>query len=270
MSAMKKETLTLTERKLIEMLGENTGAHMLDSGGAYGRHWERNQGRGWIDEPEVKTVFGIDNEGKLEVEATLNVFHFLNARLDYSPMMQSRWTRFCNKPENKHDSKYSLMEPFAKHVGVNRSYMVNTYNSEDALSQVLQYCQFETESGDWYVLLQIHGGCDVRGGYTDPVAFRICGDNEYCLSANAKISLNEEGGKRHYWDSENAGYSFEPGESSGEPGLFGPVYSKAWDLEKTPATDDSSLLGDGIHFVVIDKRAYSPDGYEITANGWPA
>ena len=25
------------------MLTENTGKHMLDSGGAYGRHWERNQ-----------------------------------------------------------------------------------------------------------------------------------------------------------------------------------------------------------------------------------
>ena len=25
------------------MITENTGRHMLDSGGAYGRHWERNQ-----------------------------------------------------------------------------------------------------------------------------------------------------------------------------------------------------------------------------------
>jgi hypothetical protein len=28
---------------VIKMLQENTGRHMLDSGGAYGRHWERNQ-----------------------------------------------------------------------------------------------------------------------------------------------------------------------------------------------------------------------------------
>jgi hypothetical protein len=185
-------------------------------------------------------------------------------------MMQSRFTRFCNKAENNRDSKYSLMEPFAQHVGAEHSYMVNTYNGEDALSQVLQYCQFETESGDWYVLLQIHGGCDVRGGYTDPVAFRICGDDEYCLSDNAKISLNEEGGKRHYWDSDNAGYSFEPGESNAGEGLFGTVWAKAWDLDTTPATDDCEKLGDGIHFVVKDGRAWSPDGYEISANGWPA
>ena len=31
------------KKKVIEMLQENTGRHMLDSGGAYGRHWERNQ-----------------------------------------------------------------------------------------------------------------------------------------------------------------------------------------------------------------------------------
>lgn len=38
-----KPKLTSTERVLIAMLTENTGRHMLDSGGAYGRNWERNR-----------------------------------------------------------------------------------------------------------------------------------------------------------------------------------------------------------------------------------
>ena len=34
---------TATEKMVFELITENTGQHFLDSGGAYGRHWERNQ-----------------------------------------------------------------------------------------------------------------------------------------------------------------------------------------------------------------------------------
>jgi hypothetical protein len=32
------------ENVIASMMTENTGTHMLDSGGAYGRHWQRNKG----------------------------------------------------------------------------------------------------------------------------------------------------------------------------------------------------------------------------------
>src|SRR3954453_2997548 len=48
----------------------------------------------------------------------------------------------------------------------------NTYNGEDCLSQTLQFTYFEHEDSA-YVLLQIHGGADVRGGYTAPRAFDL-------------------------------------------------------------------------------------------------
>ena len=38
----RRKVMNKTERKLAEMLKENTGIHMLDSGGAYGRHWQLN------------------------------------------------------------------------------------------------------------------------------------------------------------------------------------------------------------------------------------
>ena len=34
---------TKTQRILHQMLTENTGAHVLDSGSIYGRHWQRNR-----------------------------------------------------------------------------------------------------------------------------------------------------------------------------------------------------------------------------------
>ena len=35
---------TETQKMLARMLTENTGRNILDSGDAYGRHWEKNQG----------------------------------------------------------------------------------------------------------------------------------------------------------------------------------------------------------------------------------
>ena len=34
-----------TDEVIVAMLTENTGRHFLDSGGAYGRNWERNSGK---------------------------------------------------------------------------------------------------------------------------------------------------------------------------------------------------------------------------------
>ena len=38
-----------TERKIAEMLLENTGSHFLDSGGAYGRAWQHERARLGLD-----------------------------------------------------------------------------------------------------------------------------------------------------------------------------------------------------------------------------
>ena len=37
------ENETMIEQTIYNMLTENTGTHMLDSGGGSGRHWQRNQ-----------------------------------------------------------------------------------------------------------------------------------------------------------------------------------------------------------------------------------
>ena len=76
----------LTEDTLASMLRENTGRHFLDSGGAYGRHWERNQGRDFKSEPETTCKFQVRTyRGKmnLELDITHRTFHWLNARLTH-------------------------------------------------------------------------------------------------------------------------------------------------------------------------------------------
>ena len=58
-SAMAKRLSLWDETKAViaDMLQENTGRHMLDSGGAYGRNWERNQGRDFDSEPYGRAEF---------------------------------------------------------------------------------------------------------------------------------------------------------------------------------------------------------------------
>jgi len=60
--------------------------------------------------------------------------------------------------------------------------IVNTYNQDTDLSRVLQYGIIGL--GDWnVVLVQLHNGCDVRGGYTRPYAALVEMDDYYNLVA---------------------------------------------------------------------------------------
>ncbi len=193
--------MTKTDEILAGMLTENTGSHFLDSGGAYGRAWEKNQGKEvetFLAEPKVST------SGQM---FTISTFHFLTNRLEFDEEMNSKFESFASREENKDNYWTTLGEDFLKNeLGlVEKSYdpmqWVNTYNGEDLLSQIIQYLPFENEEdSEWYVLLQIHGGCDARGGYTAPKVFRIIDgyyQNWYSLAENADLELYCENGHCH-------------------------------------------------------------------------
>ena len=69
-----------------------------------------------------------------------------------------------------------LTENTGSHIcdsgGAYRQPEFNTYNGDSDLSQILQGAWLEDADGDTYLLLQIHGGCDARGGYTDAKLFK--------------------------------------------------------------------------------------------------
>lgn len=155
------------------MMVENTGKALCDSGDAYGRNWERNQGRdlsSFMDAPEAEIVSWGDGEfGWVNID----VFHYLDWRVEFAPELDARYQEFTRRPENEDYWGLTLMEEFAALVSDDaEGHTFNSYNSETLLSQTIQGTTFQM-GGEWYVLLQIHGGCDVRGGYTDPRAFRI-------------------------------------------------------------------------------------------------
>ena len=205
---LKTEERTETAAVLAAMLTENTGTHFLDSGGiakydaggnyvgsdcGYGRHWQRNQHRNFDAEPATVLSF------KYGIEVTHSVYHRLLERVEYDEQMQELFDEFVEDRKVTH--WLQDMEDFPEWLrdrghevtglyGDGEPFTVNTYNGEDLLSQVLQYLYMEVD-GEPDILLQIHGGCDVRGGYTAPKAFRVLDDGAYLLcNADARIYCN--------------------------------------------------------------------------------
>ena len=64
----------------------------------------------------------------------------------------------------------------------------NTYNEESALSQVLQGAVYYRE-GCEYLIVQVHGGADVRGGYSRPIVLESNGHWELGVYDHGRCSV---------------------------------------------------------------------------------
>lgn len=164
---------TRVQGLVYRMLTENTGRHLLDSGGAYGRNWERNQGKTigkFMREPDEV----ISWDGKY-LYRTVSVFHYLTGELELDDVCDKFNRR--NKREGNWDADdvYGVGSNTWSWLKENHDVQLartwNTYNWDSDLSQVLQGAYLEID-GEQYVLIQVHGGCDVRGGYTDAMLFK--------------------------------------------------------------------------------------------------
>lgn len=219
-----------TDEMVAMLMTENTGRHMLDSGSAYGRNWEENQGKtveDFWDEDECEVGIHAGSEG---VTVTLNLFHYLAKMLEYNEQAH-KLTKQMYLFKQQNDDLYglNLMEEFTNGMSG------NSYNQENILSQVIQTCMFglegptgyiderEPEDGEVvldgayyrphgggeiyemdFIAVQVHGGCDVRGGYTEPVIFKMP-DVEYFIMKQRDVYANcERCGER--WSSDDAGY----------------------------------------------------------------
>jgi hypothetical protein len=184
MTTKTQKTTSNTEELIFSMLTENTGTHMLDSGGTGGRMWQRNANKCLQDfADESPEVYQYDTKYN-EIHRTVSVFHYLTNNLEVDDVA----FRFNELNTNAKDWDAECKEDDASLYGVSvnawldlvtenevevqRSW--NTYNGESDLSQILQGANL-TINEEHYVLIQIHGGADARGGYTDAKLFK-CGD----------------------------------------------------------------------------------------------
>lgn len=226
------ESTNSLQKTIYNMLTYSTGRHPMDSGGVDNRHWQRNQKKtiqDFIAEPraeldsldwEVEQARKNDEDfiESEELVPTLNVFHFLtedcdlemdNICHDYNSLDCEDWDSELYGVSEK---QYEWLENHGFNVSDPETY--NTYNGESLLSQVLQFHLIKHEgNGDYYVLLQIHNGADIRGGYTDAVMFKPW-ERYNLLSEFVGADVVDIEGETRHLDTAYNGYSLtENGES---------------------------------------------------------
>lgn len=148
-----------------EMLTENTGGNLLDSGSYYGRNHERNQGL-TVEDFRKAPLAVLDGD-----TVTVSVFHHMVNHLDYNHELDAQLSAFINSSEY---SYYEAVPAWLESWGVAESeiFSWNTYEVDgDLLSQTLQGWTVTFPDGVVRDIVQVHGGCDVRGGYTRPRVF---------------------------------------------------------------------------------------------------
>lgn len=198
---------TETQKLVYKMLTENTGKHMLDSGFANGRHWQRNQQKS-IEDFDSENIeayeFDWDNG---DIVRTVSVFHFLSECTELDDICDE----FNRIQEENDDWDYvgdenlygvsneaggylSVLEMMYDDFKINHTW--NTYNGDSDLSQVLQGCNVEV-NGEYYVIVQTHNGADVRGGYSHAKMFK-CADysdgmiHEYVYDFSDSYDIEQE------------------------------------------------------------------------------
>lgn len=206
----KPKDYTKTQSIIHDMMTENTGIAMMDSGGDYGRAWQQNRMiQDFRNLPAIKTeIFGYYRRGELP-SISKNLFHFLVDNLEYSANMTKKYKQFAKLAKYNDSYDMEIIEDFANRYQTRTNYpesviQDNSYNHETCLSGDIQYCIFANEL-DSYVILQIHGGADIRGGYTDPKVFKCSEGWDYFLinQSNLNASCGCEG---LYPYSDDAGY----------------------------------------------------------------
>tara|TARA_R110002020_G_scaffold522_1_gene2596 strand:+ start:1091 stop:1780 length:690 start_codon:yes stop_codon:yes gene_type:complete len=189
--------------KVYNMLKENTGTHFLDSGGAYGRHFEKNQEKSlqdFINEEEQTFEVGFNKDGNAdEVLRNVSVFHFLagsGSNLEINKICKE-FNKLNALTEDLADCeaygvRFTAWEYLESELDTTINRTWNTCNYDCDLSQTLQGASLTINDED-YILIQIHGGCDVRGGYTDAMLFK-CEEgiiNEYLFEYMDNCELME-------------------------------------------------------------------------------
>jgi len=140
-------------------------------------------------------------------------------------MLNNELIKFSKQHED--ESELAVMEMFSAKKSSPDGYLVNgngeasnTYNWQSCIDQVLQFCVIHTKVFDeskYFLVLQIHNGCDVRGGYTDPTIFELEDGEEFFMNidrVNAWCGCDEDSN----WECDSCGYWY-------------PDIKTAWDFD---------------------------------------
>lgn len=173
------------EKLIYKMLTTSTGIALCDSGGENGRNWQRNQLKSLADfkaEPEAEIELSRYNNSA-SATANISVFHYLTRMLSLDDICLEFNRKKVSDWEGDIYGVSRLGQKWINKRFITQAECWNTYNWDCPLSQTLQGCNLiSRDTNEQYVLIQIHQGADVRGGYTDAKLFKVTGD--YFLSCD--------------------------------------------------------------------------------------
>ena len=190
---VKPKDYTATQSVLHDMFTENTGMSMMDSGGDGNRHWQRNQE---VVDFREREPFTYSFDGNY-LEITKDLFWHLSDALEYDPLGTTKFERWVKGDEDRLNDLSGVEEYVTgydnKHKFSQEVDSGNSYNDENLLNQVFQYVLDRPQ-----VYIAIHGGCDVRGGYTDYKAFEY--EEDYLFdSCRATLTCQCEQGVNYVY-----------------------------------------------------------------------
>ena len=197
------------KRAIKEMLVENTGCSILDSGGSYGRGWEKNRHRNFDKEEAV--ILEVWND---EISIQYNIYHYLTNFLiisEESEMINKRLQKLISESEESYFQDTDKFIEQCEAKGYTSQGIKNTYNYDNILSEILQYSILINDNTDeHFIILQVHNGCDARGGYTKPRVFSLGEDDAYSYFSTAQYDISAFCDKcKMSWYSDNCGYTWE-------------------------------------------------------------
>lgn len=287
-----------TDKALLAMFRESTGSHFLDSGDAYGRHWQRNQKRDLLGEPAATVSFKY---GSILFEH--RTLHWLSTRVEFDSDVNDAFDGPFRESRGDDDpSWYELREEFPQWFARWRSkrdgetpcdclgevagceqcdargvvagdedyyaatgiygdgepITVNTYNEENLLDQVLLFSYFELRTGPGrgglegaFIVLQVHGGCDVRGGYTRPRVFRVVSDEPVDLFDYRRGTVTCRGEDPHWWSTDDGSHWYFEGACGRGAGTQLEVYERH---ERT----DGEIWEEGVLITTTEGKGLCP------------
>ncbi len=113
-----------------------------------------------------------------DVDYTVSLYHYLVDALEVDELCEKFNALECKDWDSDKACGISkTQEEWLEKQGFVIGNTWNSYNSESNLSQTIQGANItvddEAEEYPTYILLQIHQGADVRGGYTDAKLFKV-------------------------------------------------------------------------------------------------
>ena len=165
-----------------EACRENTGSHILDSGGAYGRHHERPP----IPRDSPIVTWRRGNS------PTIHTGAFLDSTMEIDRHYMAAFDRWQRDREG---DWFRLGREYMQHRHPEWECLTreNVYNAENDLDQMYVFEVWgPSDNPGWMylgpdesmVVIYMHTGCDVRGGYGRPLFCHAIGGGEYVLPLN--------------------------------------------------------------------------------------